>query len=156
MVATFAQWGRLVTASLEMAQTGWRFGEMMMAAKDVVGDRTSMLQAAAVSPLTGDYAELGRLVPEKVEAFSKAGSDVVAEWWAMQRDIAVHIQHVGSILLSGQAPDLYELSTLASRTAEHATRMMVRSMGVGEVALAPIHARATSNARRLGKRRKRR
>ncbi len=80
------------------------WGETVTASAYVISRRANILYGAAENPLMADMAEIGRMIPEKMEAFGKGLSDM------------------------GKA----------STPLEAAERL-----------LKPVHARATSNARRL-------
>ena len=147
MLDPFTSWTRMIAAASRVAGTGRQISETLSASQEVIAKRTDMMQ----SPMTADYVELGRMIPEKVEAFSKAGVAVATEWWAMQAECLVEAQHIAALAMRGRPPSLDEWSTLASRNAAHALRMMERSAALGASAIAPIHRSATSNARRLRK-----
>jgi len=147
MLDPFTTWNRMLATASRVANTGRQFSETLSASQEVIAKRTDMMQ----SPLTADYVELSRMVPEKVEAFSKAGVAVATEWWAMQAECFAEAQHIASLAMRGRPPSLHEWGTLASRNAAHALRMMERGAALGASALAPIHRSATGNARRLRK-----
>ena len=150
MLDPFTTWSRMLVAGSSVADTGRRLSETLSASQEVIAKRTDMMQ----SPLTADYVELGRMIPEKVEAFSKAGIAVATGWWTMQAECLAEAQHVAVLAMRGRPPSLDEWSALASRNAAHALRMMERGAALGAAALAPIHRSATGNARRLRKRAK--
>ncbi len=145
MLDPFTTWRRMLGAAASVATTGHRVSETLTAAQEVVARRTTMMQ----SPLTADYAELGRMIPEKLAAFSSAGAAVASEWWAMQAECLAEAQHAAAIAMRGRAPSLDEWTSLASRNASHALRMIARGAALGASAVAPIHRSATGNARRL-------
>jgi hypothetical protein len=145
MLDPFTTWSRMLGAAARAATTGRQVSETLSASQEVISRRTGMMQ----SPLTADYVELGRMVPEKIEAFSKAGVAVATEWWAMQAECFAEAQHIAAIAMRGRPPSLDEWTTLASRNRAHALRMVERSVALGASAVAPIHRSATGNARRL-------
>jgi hypothetical protein len=147
MLDPFTTWTRMLGAASRAATTGRQMSETLSASQEVIAKRTGMMQ----SPLTADYAELGRMIPEKVEAFSKSSIAVATEWWAMQVECLAEAQHIAAMAMRGRPPSLAEWSTLASRNATHALRMVERSVALGASAVAPIHRSATGNARRLRK-----
>lgn len=61
--------GKALTAVRENANSG---GDLAVAAGQVIAKRLALGMAAVLNPLRGDYVELARIVPEKVEAFSTA------------------------------------------------------------------------------------
>jgi hypothetical protein len=147
MFDPFSSWTRMLGAASSVAATGRHMSETLSASQEVIAKRTAMMQ----SPLTADYAELGRMIPEKIDAFSIAGIAVATQWWAMQAECLAEAQHIAGLAMRGRAPSLDEWSTLASRNAAHALRMIERGAALGASAVAPIHRSATGNARRLRK-----
>jgi hypothetical protein len=149
MFDPFAGWSRLMMAGRTMTETSLRAVETVGAANAVIGARSTIIDAAMRSPLTGDHAELARMVPEKVEAFSRAGSAAVTAWWAAQSVWMEHMQHVGSMALRGRPPTIAEVADLGSRVNALALESIEAAAGLGSSMLAPVHREATSNARRL-------
>lgn len=142
-------------ATLELSRTGLRAAETIAASQDVIGARSGLIRTALRSPLEADYRELAAMVPEKVEAFSKAGSAIAGEWWAMQADALAQAQQLGAMALRGRPPTAAEWNAMTARTIAHGVRAFERSVALGAGAVKPVHARATSNARRLKRTKKR-
>jgi hypothetical protein len=145
----FRFYARLYSAAADMARSGQRAAETLAASGDVVAKRSVMMKAAASAPLAADYAELNRMVPEKVEAFAQAGSAMVSGWGALQSTVAAHMQQLGAMALRGRPPTVAELIALSSRNMEFAVSLTEHFSAAGGKGLRPIHARATANARRL-------
>lgn len=143
--------GRLWSMSLSMADTGRRAGETMLAARDVIGHRTTLMQAAMQAPLSADHRELSQMVPEKVAAFSAAGSAAVGAWWEIQSIFAAQAQMMGAAMLTGRSPDVAEIGRLQRRSAARAMQLAERAVAAGGAMLDPVHAKATGNARRLAR-----
>jgi hypothetical protein len=145
----------LMRAGFGMFEAGMKLGETMLASHSVIGKRTELIHAAVRSPLDGDYAELGRMVPEKMAAFSRSGAALAAEWRQAQGEMFDQWHELGVLMCGVPTPG--ELKAFNERSATRGTRALVRSMGAGGVALDPVHRTATANARRLkrsgGKRR---
>lgn len=108
----FAIWTEALTDAAKLWRTT---AETMSASAYVVAKRSDVLARAAHNPSPADLAEIARLVPEKMAAFSLAQLSLIESWFAFQ---------------NGQAASAADAWTKA---------------------LAPIHARATANARRLRK-----
>ncbi|MEC3909354.1 hypothetical protein U5A82_02345 [Sphingobium sp. CR2-8] len=142
-------WTRLMASGYSMAQTGMRAYETINASNEVIAKRSQVIGSAMQSPLTGDLAELGRMVPEKVDAFSQAGSVTVAALWSMQVAWMGQMQHIGSMAMRGRAPTLTELADLGSRTASLTLESIEAGANLGSDSLAPVHRKAMANARRL-------
>ncbi len=149
MVNPFDAWTRLWTVSLGMADTGRKVAETAAASRQVIAVRTDMIEAAARAPLQGDYAELGRMVPEKVEAFTKSGQAMATHWWAMQSALLAGAQVMQTAALRGRPPTAAELAALGKRGMGDALALVEQGAGMAAKGIAPIHARATANARRL-------
>jgi len=145
MLDPFTAWSRMLGAASSAASTGRRVSETFSAAQEVIAKRTDMMQ----SPSTANYAEFGRMIPEKVEAFSKAGVAVAGEWWAMQAECLAEMQHDAALAMRGRPLRLEEWTDLAARNAATTLRLVERSVALGASAVAPIHRSATGNALRL-------
>lgn len=137
----------LMRASFGMFEAGMKFNEMMIASHSVVGTRVDLMNAAARSPLDGDYAELGRMFPEKVAAFARSGAALAEEWRRAQGELFDQWREWGALVST--VPSAGQLKAFNERATRRGTRAMVRSMGATGVALAPVHRTATANARRL-------
>ena len=143
----FAVWTSLWTGGLAMARTGGQFAEMLQAAGTVVDSRTRTMAAAGRDPLNGDYRELNRMVPEKVAAFSESARAASGDLQALQGEAIAQWQAWSRIAFSGRLPTPSDVATMTARSA----RMLDRAAKAGGKALAPVHAQATANAKRLGK-----
>ena len=149
MLDPFAFYSRMASAAFDMAGTTQRASETLDASREVVARRVELMGDAARSPLDGNYAELGRMVPEKMEAFGKAGAAMADEWWAMQSAFMAEVRHMGAIAMKGRAPTMSELFALWQRNAAFGLRALERASAMGDKGLRPIHAAATANAKRL-------
>jgi hypothetical protein len=129
----------------DMFRAGVKLMETAAASMQVVEHRTGLMRAAAADPLTGDYAELSLMVPEKVAAFSEAGVRLGQGWIAAQAEMVAEAQRIGAMMLSGRPPSAKALQAMHKRGA----RSAARSLAAAGEALAPIHKAATGNARRL-------
>lgn len=149
MFDPFAYQRRLVAATLGVATTAQRATEIATASQDVITRRSQIMAHAARSPLAGDYAELGRMVPEKLEAFSRAGTAVANDWWTIQISVFNEARHLWRQAMKGRAPTVAEYSATAARNAEFLLRTFEQLGEMSGAALNPIHATATDNAKRL-------
>lgn len=119
-----------------------KYAEMMVAAGKVVDRRGQMIRSASHSPLSGNYQELGKMVPEKVAAFGEAAEILTREWGAWQRSVTAQV--AGALtaeplfLASGQS--LYGW-----------VDAFTQLLAAPAKALVPIHKSATANALRLQK-----
>lgn len=143
-------WAELMKASVGMVSTSLQVGEMMVASGSVVSVRMTIMGNAARRPLDGDYAEIGDMVIEKGIALSRVNQALVDQWSVMLRDASEQVHHLGGLVASGRLLSARDLSGLTERWLAHGTRMIIRTMETGGLALAPVHQQATANARRLG------
>jgi hypothetical protein len=143
----WSAWAGLWSSGLRLAETGMRMTEVMRASGEVIDSRVRTIAEAAANPLGGDYRELGRMVPEKVDAFSRAGATALGDLVAMQAAALANYQQMASIAFTGRAPTVAEAEAMWSRSLGIVTRAM-DSTGR---ALAPVHGRVTANAKRLRK-----
>lgn len=156
MFDVFNAWSRMMTAGWSMTQTGMRMVETMGAANEVMAARTTLIGSAMRIPLTGDHRELARMVPEKVDAFSRVGSATVAAWWAAQSAWVGEMQNLGTMAMRGRPPTAVELAQLGERMTARGLESVEAAAQLGSTALAPVHRKATANARRLKRQAKRR
>lgn len=155
-IAPFSHWNLTMTSPLDMGLAlnratfgmidGWlRLGETMSASHKVVEHRSGLINDAARTPFEGNYAELGRMVPEKLSAFTKAGSTWMESCFELQRQCMAQASDASRFVASGGAHP----AAFLSRAADRSNRIAVTAMGAGAKALAPVHRTATGNARRL-------
>jgi ABC-type taurine transport system substrate-binding protein len=146
MIDPFTAWSRMMSAGLDMQSTWLRGVETMQASGSVIGARTDMMRSV---PQAGDMTEYARMVPEKVEAFSRSAQTVMRDTMTMQSAWATQMQRVGMMMLAGRVPTFAEATRLATQSADYAVGAMTAGARLGKGALAPVHRTATGNARRL-------
>lgn len=152
MIDPFTYWSRMMTVSLDMAETAMRAGHTLNASRDVIDKRGGLIRAAMTDPVGADHAELGRMVPEKLAAFSAAGDAVMKGWVAWNRALMSEAQHMGVMAMRGRAPTPLEWIALAARGQALGLAAVESSARVSAAALKPVHAKAVSNAKRLNRR----
>ena len=153
---------RAWSAAAQNALSLFRAGELALAAATVIGARSQLGIIGAADPVRADYAELARIAPEKIDAFSRSGAAVVGQFWEMQREAgALMLRQVEAglnlALAFWQLPLPHHAAQLQAdfvaetvdRTAQSADRIARRASRVHDKAMRPIHRRATANARRL-------
>lgn len=143
-------WTGWMRNSAAMMQTGLRFAEMARASNIVIDSRAKTIMASGQRSSLADQRELARMVPEKIEAFSLAGMAAFGDMVAMQAEAVAMWQQWAGIAFSHRLPTLGEVETLARR----GNRMAERAIAASSKALAPVHQRATGNARRLSRAKK--
>ncbi|WP_165185433.1 hypothetical protein [Caulobacter soli] len=114
--------------------------ELALASLRVVNARTPMIARALSDPMRGDYAELTRMVSEKPLAFARGAAAGGPGWLAMAAESNRYFAQAWSTTPG-----------LSSATNAFAFWGRMMSLGVAWQAamLAPVHAAATANARRL-------
>lgn len=122
-------------------------GETATASHAVVAHRSRTIDAAMRDPMSADMTELGLMVPEKMTAFAKAGAAMLEDWMSLQTDAFEQTRDFATIAASGATLSPATLERMGRR----ASRMTMRMGLAGGRALAPIHAAATANQRRLAK-----
>lgn len=151
MLDPLTYWSRMMGVSLDMAQTAIRAGQTVSASGKVIDKRTGMMRAAMTDPLHTNHAELGRMVPEKIAAFSSAGTALVDGWLTWNRAVMAETQKVAAMAMRGRAPMPIEWMALASRSNAFALKASERGARVSAATLKPVHAKAVSNATRLSR-----
>lgn len=149
MSCAFSAWSRMISAGWEMQSTWLRSIEMLQASRSVIHARTDLMRAAVSAPLSSDYAELSRMAPEKVEAFSRSVQAVARDTLAMQTAWAAQMQRVGMMMLAGRVPSAGKVTTLSEQSVKYGLDAMTAGAQLNKRALAPVHRTATRNAGRL-------
>jgi hypothetical protein len=149
MFNPFTTWQRLIAAGAEMAQTNVRAVEMLVASNEVIRARAEMIGVALSRPGEADTRELMRMVPEKTEALSKAGLAAATDLWEAHGAWMREFENFGAMMLRGRLPTMDEWGILASRNMAFALTSTEHAAGAPSRAMAPIHKRVTSNAKRL-------
>lgn len=149
MFDPFGQWSRYLSAGNSLHATGRHAAETLDGASRVVGARSAIIGQAFVSPWTADHDELGRMIPEKMEAFALAGSAIATVWWDNGSLWMKHLQHLGLMAMRGRPPTVTELADLGQRSAVLALRSVEAAAKLGSASLAPVRGRVRANVRRL-------
>ena len=97
-------------------------------------------------PLGADYAELGRMVSEKSDAFGAAGASLSHDWLAMQRDWSAQMTDM-SAMMFGQLPGPRKAQAMLARGQRLGSAGLASSVR----AMTPIHRTATANEKRLSR-----
>jgi hypothetical protein len=145
MAAPMTTW---LTLWSDAARTGMRMWETMAASAVVIDKRMPMIDAGMRNPWTADHVELTGMVTEKAQAFAKAGESLTKDMAAMQ---GLWLQVMQDMMAAGSSRRLPSATSMKAG-GDRAMRLADSAIGAGGRALAPIHAKATANARRLGKR----
>ena len=138
--------------------------EMMLASAQVIAHRTGRMALAGPNPNARDRREFALMGQEKIEAGAQSAQAMVAHMMTMnQRRGALAFRHLLQnsaafmSLASSRTPSqlIARQAALARALAQSASSMADVAKNATKLAhrgLRPIHAKATANARRLGKR----
>lgn len=121
--------------------------ELAAASLSVVGARVPMIAAAWRDPMGGNYAELTRMVSEKPLAFARGAAAAAPAWLALTAESNRYLTEAWR----GPAPGLAPGFAAAAGALAFWTRMASLGVAWQTAMLAPVHAAATANARRLTK-----
>jgi hypothetical protein len=151
----FVLWGTLGVKAMQMST----------AAAQVIAIRTARMAAAGLHPSAADRREMTRMGAEKVDAFSRAGQALAIGAVPLVAGMAAQAVRSGFDLFHATAQ--LAASRTTAQTLERQRRLahtLIRStpgaqQGAAATAtarlapraLAPVHAKATANARRLTK-----
>ena len=150
----FMLWSDLATKSLEM----------MLASAQVIGHRTGRMALAGPAPNMRDRREFALMGQEKIEAGAQSARAMTAHMMTMNQPWgALAFRHflqssaAFMSLASSRTPSqlIARQAALARALGRSAFSMADVSKSATKLAhrgLKPIHAKATANARRLGKR----
>jgi len=122
--------------------------ELALASLQVVNARTPMIVQAWREPLSGNYAELSRMVSEKPLAFARGAVAGGPGLLAMAAESNRYLTDAWTAPV-GAAAGL----TAAWGLVQFWGRMATLGLAWQSAALAPVHAVATANARRLAPKR---
>jgi hypothetical protein len=148
----------LSTASHNSSQTT----ELTLAAAEVVFRRMTLGGVAMVNPAAADHAEFARMVPEKTQAFSDAGSILISRSERIRQEMGQLVtnemelaaQAATAILTAPSPASMIQVHTSASmswarRLARLPQMMALLTLEAQTAAMAPIHRAATDNVKRL-------
>jgi hypothetical protein len=119
--------------------------ELALASLRVVNARTPMIVQAFNDPMRGNYAELTRMVSEKPLAFAQGASAGGPAWLAMAAESNRYFAQVWKTPTYGLVPSM----SASFGALAFWGRMMSLGVAWQSAMLAPVHAVATANARRL-------
>ena len=152
----FSLWWASSTPVTLWWQTWLKAAETMIAAPQVVAHRTARMAHASPAPNRSDQRELATMGVEKVVAFSQAGLNAASELVAFQQQMANAALHQWWVmanlfnpLTACTAPWRVMNAPVELLSARH--RALSITPRVAHGAVKPIHAKATSNARRLAR-----
>lgn len=125
---------------------GMQTAELMFAAPQVVAHRMGRMRAAGAGTSTRDQREFQRMGTEKMAAFGES-------WNQMALEMLKASQQMAQAWMSAWSFPLRMASGASARQSlsRTATQMQGSALRVVSSGLAPVHRRATANAKRLGR-----
>lgn len=148
----FAQWSELAMKTTEM----------LTAAAEVIGHRTTRMVFAGPLPDVHDQREFTLMGQEKLEAAAESAAAMTAHVMDTHHRLFAstlrHMLHGSTAMLSlassrsaeQAAEHQARLGRAIARSAISASRLSRTPASLAQHGLGPIHARATANAKRLG------
>ena len=124
--------------------TARRTAGLAFAAPQVVAHRLHRMAIAGPTLSARDRKEFTGMVVEKQLAFTQACFAAWQQWVRAQQSFALAAWRA---FFSGSLPGLLSAGSLASRS-------LATSASMANAALAPVHRKAVSNAKRLGRTRR--
>jgi hypothetical protein len=123
-----------------------QMAETTRASGTVLAKRSAIIDHAMRDPLHSDIAELSRMVPEKIAAFSRSSAVFSRDWLHIQRLSFEQVMDGMEIARRAVPPTIADFQ----RTGARAMTIMGLINQAATRALAPIHASVTANEKRLG------
>lgn len=152
---------RLASPLMLWADVALKTQEMLLSSGSVIHMRTERMAKAGLAPTAADLAEFKLMGDEKLAAADKAGAAMVRQWHSSHVSLpsrvlqqwflsaGAFLSMAGSITPAQAAvrgDAFIKATTLAVSSAGQLSGAAVR---IAREGLKPIHATATSNARRL-------
>jgi hypothetical protein len=136
--------------------------EMLLSSGTVIQKRTEQMARAGLAPSDADLAEFQLMGHEKLAAVSESGAAMANQLHTTHFDLtqrairhwlsgAVALFSLGTSVTPAQAMTHAEaFGNAAAHSAATASQLSSAAARIVQRGLKPIHAKATSNARRLG------
>jgi O-methyltransferase involved in polyketide biosynthesis len=138
--------------------------DLAIAAGQIIARRVALGVAAAFDPIGADHAEFGRIMPEKMEAFSAASMIMLEQTnqagWEITRIASDEVMTTARATLSiaactspvamAEAQSQFALAWF-SRAASNFFAMGMLAIGVHEAAMVPIQQTIAANTERLAR-----
>jgi hypothetical protein len=138
--------------------------DLAIAAGQIIARRVALGVAAAFDPIGADHAEFGRIMPEKMEAFSAASMIMLEQTnqagWEITRIASdevmttaratVSIAACTSPVAMAEAQSQFALAWF-SRAASNFFAMGMLAIGMHEAAMVPIQQTIAANTERLAR-----
>lgn len=122
-----------------------RLGEILAGSALVIDHRSRAILTASQNPLEGDYRELGRMIPEKLDACTRATVAGIAAFCRFQAETWMVGRQAMTLMARGRPLGPAEFASLVLQCNNLGAFVMSSTHEM----LKPIHRRVTFNARRL-------
>ena len=148
---------------LAWTDLAWKIGEMSMASAQVIAHRTTRMAAGGPRPSARDRQEFTRMGHEKIEAGTESAQAIAAHLMRMNLALGARMfRHMvtgtaalmslaGSRSFQQSIARQAKLAQVVWRSTTSVSQLSDSTARLAGRGLKPIHARATANARRLGK-----
>lgn len=135
--------------------------ELLLSSGLVIGMRTGRMARAGLAPSADDLAEFQLMGEEKLEAASESGIAMARQWHSSHFSLANRVLQqwlqsttaffslAGSVTPAQAAAHGDAFVQSAADTVDAASELPAIAADIARQGLTPIHAAATSNARRL-------
>lgn len=135
--------------------------EMLLSSGSVIQMRTGRMAKAGLAPSAADLAEFQLMGDEKIAAAGESGAAMVRQWHSSHVSLAnralqqwllsagAFLSMAGSVTPAQAAERSDAFVQATARAAGTASRLSGAAVRIAREGLKPIHAAATSNARRL-------
>jgi hypothetical protein len=151
----------VLDAATRNADTG---NDIAIAAGEIIARRVILGMAAAFDPMRADHAEFGRMMPEKMEAFSAAGMIMLEQsnhfGWEVSRLATDEFMTTARATLAmtgcttpmamAEAQGQFALAWF-NRAATNFFSMGMLALGAQQAAMVPIQQTVAANTERLSK-----
>jgi hypothetical protein len=138
--------------------------DLAIAAGEIIAKRVALGVAAAFDPMAADHAEFGRMVPEKLEAFSAAGMIMLEQsnqaGWEITRlasdeamttaRATLAIASCASPMAMAEAQSQFALDWFTRATSNFFAMGML-ALGAQQAAMVPFQQTLAANAKRLAR-----
>ncbi|QNK70320.1 polyhydroxyalkanoate granule-associated phasin [Variovorax sp. PAMC26660] len=152
---------RLADPLMQWVDLAVKTHEMLLSSGSVIRMRTERIAKAGLTPSAADLAEFQLMGHEKLAAASESGMAMAKQWHSSHFSLAnralqqwlqgttAFFSLAGSVTPAQAAAHSDALVRATTRTATTASQLSDAAAGIAREGLKPIHAAATSNARRL-------
>jgi hypothetical protein len=151
----------VMTAATRNAGSG---NDLAIAAGQIIAKRVALGVAAAFDPMAADHAEFGRMVPEKLEAFSAAGMIMLEQsnqaGWEITRlasdeamttaRATLEIASCADPMAMAEAQSQFALAWF-TRAASNFFAMGMLALGAQQATMVPFQQTLAANAKRLAR-----